>query len=96
VREDQARDSLDVVEMRMWQTGGKSVSRIGGNRGDGRVVGVKPRLPVCFAMDLELCVRIALIAFDKDKIDGTHQPQKLGKARLFGPAEFVHEGEPAR
>ena len=59
-----------------------------------RVVGIKRRLAVGGAKDLDLRQRIALEALDQDKVDVLEQPQELGQRRLRRSPQFPHQGDP--
>src|SRR3984893_10716784 len=92
-REHQARDGRDVVKMGVRQIQRQIVCRVSRERGDRWVLWVEKRLRVRRAMDLDFCVRIALVALDENEIGRAHAPQKFGKAGLFGPAQFMHKRE---
>src|ERR1019366_935273 len=92
-REDQAHDGLDVVEMRVRQMVRRTVRRVGGERGDARVLRVEKRLLVRRAENLDFCMRVALKTLDENEIGRTHPAQEIGKAGLVRPAAFGHERE---
>ena len=58
------------------------------------VVGIKRRLAVGGAKDLDLRQGIALEALDQDKVDVLEQPQKFGQRRLRRSAQFPHQRDP--
>ena len=58
------------------------------------VVGIKRRLAVGAAKDLDLRQGIALEAFDQDKVDVLEQPQEFGQRWLRRSAQFPHQSDP--
>ena len=68
--------------------------RVADQRDNVRVFGIKRRLAVGAAKDLDLRQRIALEAFDQDKVDGLEQPQEFGQRWLRRSAQFPHQSDP--
>src|SRR5450631_434399 len=92
-RQQQARDRLDVVQVRMRQLSGAAVPRVRDDGGDALIFKIEPRLPVRLAMHLDLNMLVALKTLDENEIGGAHAPQKFGESWLGGAAQFMHQGK---